>query len=423
MTSAFFGAWSVERAPQGKGARKVALIFFFSVIYRAFTQASPIVPMVIDAASHRTKGTEESSLARIKIGVSWWYLWNRVGILGALLVLALLPNRSVENLLLPYAVATFIFFVTIAFTAISMPTTHLGGMETQMQDGSGQVVATDVEKPHVGEGQPDDTFDGMTPQSPPPSPPQPSIRLTVVSDLKAVLFRASRPLNFLFLQTFLFGLMNGLLRIIVAPYFNEIQQKYNPMDSTGVEWMSYSGLLSLAVGLWHDALIGILAFSSAVRSFGVTLFWVLELLIGSALFVALYFVRTQLVAFLVFSSIAIAISSQGFFNLVATGALPPHPRLRTLTFGIRAASLHSGELVGSLIAAILERKNENDGFRRLMLFCAIALGASALAAIGVGTPEIPRFSDLPVNANPLLAFLRNKDDEDIFVRKITEKAE
>lgn len=421
------GAWSVQRAPQGKGSTKVALIFVFAAVYRAFTQASPAVAMCIDAASSRTKGTEESSLARVKIGVSWWYLWTRVGTLAAFLVLALMSERSVENLLLPYGIATFIFFITIVLTAIFMPTTNLDGMAMQMHDAPGQTVGADIEEPEIAGPAAlscvsmQDPFDGSAPQE--PLPPHPSPTPPFLSDVKAVTLRAPRPLKFLFLQTFLFGIMNGLLRIIVAPYFNEIQQVYSPMDSSGVSWMAYSGLLSWTVGITHDAVIGSFAIASNFRAIGGSIFWVGELFFGSALFVALFFIRTQILAFVAFSAIAIAVSSQSFFNLIAASALPPEPHLGSLTFGIRAACLHTGELIGSLVAAFLERKNESGGFRSIMLLCAAAVGTAALAAIGVGTWEVPKFSDLPVNANPLLAFLRNRDDEEVFVKRITEKAE
>jgi predicted MFS family arabinose efflux permease len=171
--------------------------------------------------------------------------------------------------------------------------------------------------------------------------------------------------------------------------------------------MAYSGLISFAVEIVHDAVIGSLAFTAIAVDFGMTFFWVAELLIGACLFVALYFITNKNAALVVFGMLVLTSAAHGFFSLVASGALVSEPRLRPTAFGVRASCLHLGWLVGSVIAAFIS--DGALGFRPVMLMGALAtLGAAAAAAV-VGSVERPRFSGVAVNANPLFNWVLGKE--------------
>lgn len=165
------------------------------------------------------------------------------------------------------------------------------------------------------------------------------------------------------------------------------------------------------MGVTHDAVIGGLVFTRVLKKFGMTVFWVLELLIGSGLFVALYFVSKGTAgrdrALLLFGFVVIASVSHNFFSLIAGGALVKEPRLRPAAFGVRAASLHLGLLLGSLVAAFIS--DGSLGFRPVMLVSAAAAAAAAVAAFVVGTVDRPKFSGVAVNANPLFSFLQKRE--------------
>lgn len=71
-----------------------------------------------------------------------------------------------------------------------------------------------------------------------------------------------------------------------------------PGASNGIAWSAYSGLIAFIAGFVHDAVIGGLAFASALQKTGMTVFWVLELLVGSGLFASLYVIKNKFDALL-----------------------------------------------------------------------------------------------------------------------------
>lgn len=91
----------------------------------------------------------------------------------------------------------------------------------------------------------------------------------------------------------------------------------------------------------------------------------------------------------VFGFLVVATSSHNYFSLVAGGALVEEPRHRPAAFGIRAASLQLGWLIGNVGAAIAS--SGGRGFRPVMLMSAVACGCAAIAALVVGTVERPKF--------------------------------
>lgn len=386
----------ITDGPREENSGTVVILFALAVVYRAAVQSAPIVPMCIDAASHKVKGDEGMSDARISIGLSFFYINYRLGFLGGNILLSSILRRNVDRLLPSFLGSGFLFLLTIMITAIAMP--------------SGRIESAD-----------DDEKSGVQPP-PASSVPQRSLGTIAVDDIRLVL-RGGTRLQAVFAETLFYGIAFGAFGAIVAPFYNEVVFGALPGEARGIEWAAYSGLIAFAVGIIHDAFIGGLVFTQVLKKFGMTVFWVLELLIGAGLFVALYFVsrgpdeRDR--ALVLFGFVVIASVSHNFFSLVAGGALVKEPRLRPAAFGIRAACLHLGLLLGSLIAAFIS--DGSRGFRPVMLMSAAAALAAAAAAFVVGTVERPKFSGVAVNANPLFSFLQKKEAR--FIGKVADEEE
>jgi hypothetical protein len=413
--------------PREENRTIMVVVVVLAAVYRASTQAAPIVPMCIDAASHKVKGNEQTSDARISIGLSFFYLNYKLGFLVANVVLSTLPKRDVDRLLPSFVGAALIFFMTIGVTALSMP--------------SGQLEAAEA----VKDGE------ALKQTQTPTLPARPAM-IVAADDIWLTVIRGSPRLKAVFVETICYGVAFGALSSIVAPFYNEVVFKAPPGASKGsacckrtepridwylalkwllkrltflpsfcrissqhpihylpypVAWMAYSGLISFAVEMVHDAVIGSLAFTAIAVDFGMTFFWVAELLIGAGLFVALYYITNKNAALVVFGMLVLASAAHGFFTLVACGALVSEPRLRPTAFGVRASCLHLGWLAGSVIAAFIS--DGARGFRPVMLMGALATQGASAAAVMVGSVERPRFSGVAVNANPLIKWVFRKE--------------
>lgn len=91
---------------------------------------------------------------------------------------------------------------------------------------------------------------------------------------------------------------NYRFRISQAPFYNEVIFGKPPGSSNGIAWSAYSGLISFIAGFVHDAVIGGLAFSRALSTSGMTVFWVIEMLTGAGLFASLYVIDDKFDALL-----------------------------------------------------------------------------------------------------------------------------
>lgn len=380
--------------PRSPSKTKVAVLCVLTAVYRSATQASPAVPMCIDAAHHKTRGDEETSLVRIKVGVSFWYLWYRLGFLVANIVLSSLPKKDADGLFPFFVSSAVVFILTLGVTAIAMPTESIqpktaGDLESDEESSS--LPPTLLQEPR-------------------------SAVVVALEDMKKVTLKSSFALKCLFLETILYGVAFGLLSVIVAPFYNEVIFKKPPGASPGVKWQAYSALIAWAVGIVHDATIGTVAFSSGCSPYGMPVIWAAEMLLGVSLFTSLYWISNKNVALVVFGFLSVAVSSQNFFSLVSAGALPDEPRLRPAAFGVRAACLNIGALIGTVVAALVA--DGEDGFRPVMLLCACSLGLATSCVFGIGSVDGTRFSDMPINANPLGQFFVHMDENE-FVKAVT----
>lgn len=141
---------------------------------------------------------------------------------------------------------------------------------------------------------------------------------------------------------------------------------------------------------------------------GHAMFWTAELPVGTGVHASRYWITAMNVALVVFGFLAIAVSSQNFLSLVAAGALPAEPRIRPVTFGIRASCLHAKTLIGTVVAVFV--RDGDDGFR------SVIISLAPVSVVGIGPVEGSKCSEMPINVNPLAQFLVKKIGED-FVRK------
>lgn len=195
----------ITDGPREENKAIVVALFALAVVYRSATQSAPIVPMCIDAASHKVKGDEGLSDARISIGLSFFYLNYRFGFLIGNILLSSILRRNVDRLLPSFLGAGVLFVLTIVVTAIAMPSGRLESAE-------------------------DDEKSGIRP-SPTPTP-QISLYETAVDDIKLVL-RGGKQLHAVFVETLFYGIAFGSFGAIVAPFYNEVVFGALPGEARG----------------------------------------------------------------------------------------------------------------------------------------------------------------------------------------------
>lgn len=336
-----------------------------AALYRASVQSSPIVPTVMDAA--RVKATDDDFPRRRDLSLSFFYLAYRVGFVAGSIVIAELPDRSLDRLSPIMLIVSLTSLVLWAVAAAAMPREP-----PPLEDSEGA-----------------------------PPPELPSLHIRFADHLRAALFKADRRLLACYLEIFFYGLAFGQLAAVTASFFNDDLFKNAPGAAEGLRWAAYTALIGLGVSLLFDALLPITVFRANAKKLSMPVAWVGGAILGSALFVAVIFVRRQVTALVLFSLLSITTSTHGLFSLLAAGSYV-EPKYRATSFGIRSASMSSGILVGSLVAGFVAERTQ--GFRWIMMWSAGATLLSGIAAAFSGEVAMSDYTGVAANANRLIRY-------------------
>ncbi len=191
-----FSNFSVPN-PAAKPAWRIAAGITLAAIYRGAIQSSPIVPTVMNAALVR--GSEEEYPARRDLSLSCFYIAYRIGFIAVSVIIAMLPNRSLENL--------FPIMLTAATLSIILCSISVNAMPREIEHASLD----------TGED----------------APPSPSMRDEFNEQLSVGLFRADKRLLATYVELLLYGIAFGQLGAIVASFFTTSFSKSSPVPRRG----------------------------------------------------------------------------------------------------------------------------------------------------------------------------------------------
>ncbi len=329
--------------------------------YRAASQSSPIVPMLHDSA--RVFGCVEKEMRRRLIATATLYCWYRLGFVIVAIVITLMSKQllNLHNILLCATICAFLF-ITISALA-----THT-----------------------------DPTIDPKNPPTPMP------FAGAVREHFDAAFLRADKRLLASYVETAAYGLAFGQLGAVRASFFNEQIFEVECGSILGLRWAAYSELIYFSVNLLLDAVLPIFVYHKDRHEVMMPLLWVSGTIIGSFTFFTLKFVRSGVPAMLLFGTLAITTSTHNLFSLLAAGGYV-EPKLRGTVFGVRAACGSMGVFIGAFVGGKISEMGE--GFDYVMLFCAMAVAVSGMAAALGGSVTYERVDGVTVNANPLVTYL------------------
>ncbi len=124
-----------------------------------------------------------------------------------------------------------------------------------------------------------------------------------------------------------------------------------------------------------------LTFRQGARRFKMKAAWAGGAFIATALFTALTFEKKNVVTAVLFGALAVTTSTHNLFSLLSAGALV-EPKFRAITFGVRAAAMSAGILVGAFVGGMIVE--ETGGFQWVMPLSAVAIFLSGVAALFCG---------------------------------------
>lgn len=343
-----------------------------SAAYRGSIQSSPIVPTVMNAALVR--GTDEEYPARRDLSLSLFYIAYRIGFVAVALTIAMLPDRELASLFRILLGCSVLSLVLITIAVKAMPRERVDPM-----------LDTGAEAPQT-------------------------MREAFQEQLDEGLLKADRRLLSTYVELFFYGVAFGQVGAVTASFFNDVVFRLDPMAPDGLKWAALSMLIGVAINVVLDALLPLVVFRASARRFKMKAAWAGGAFIGAALFTGLYFVQASVGALLLFSALAVTTSTHNLFSLLSAGALI-EPKFRAITFGVRAAAMSAGILLGALFGGMIAGRN--DGFRWIMVYSAGAIFLSGVAAVFAGSVEKMNYAGVAANANPLIKhiFKRRRNAE------------
>ena len=221
--------------------------------------------------------------------------------------------------------------------------------------------------------------------------------------LSAALFESYIKLKACYIETIAFGIAFGQLAAVTTTFYNEIIFQAPPGTAAGLKWAAYSALLGRGVGFIIDSLIPVIAFSNSnnERKRGIDILWVGGSFLGCGIFVSLFFITNKNPALVLLGSTALVSSTHNLFSLLAAGSLV-EPKYRATSFGVRAACLQIGLLIGSVAGEFIAQGKH--GIQSVMLLSACTSFLAGIAAACLGSVEKPQFTGVATDANPLIKF-------------------
>lgn len=340
----------------------ILLSIFFATGYRAASQSSPIVPMLHDSA--RVFGSEEKQMRRRLIATATLYCWYRLGFGLVAIVIAIVSDRLFSLFIILLSATTCAFL----FITISTIATH-GDPTIDKQNAS--------------------------------QPPLP-FAIAVREHFDAAFLRADKRLVASYMETIAYGLAFGQLGAVRASFFNEQIFNVKCGSTIGLRWAAYSTLIYFAVNLLFEAILPVCVFHKSRQDVMMPLLWTAGSIFGSLTFFALKWVRSRVPAMLLFGTLAITTSTHNMFSLLAAGGYV-EPKLRGTVFGVRAACSSIGVFIGAFVGGNISMMSK--GFDYVMLFCALAVAVSGIAAAFGGSVSYESVDGVTVNANPLMHYL------------------
>ena len=347
---------------RGKGPRRKNLFYSVAMAsgYRAASQSSPIVPMIHDSA--RVYGTEELTKRRRLIGTACIYVNYRLGFTLVAFIIAVLQDNMLEDF---FNVLFYASIAALVLTTVSVIATH--GDPTREEQ-----------------------------------PKHDSLKGTIREHFDAALLKADRRLLATYIETIAYGLAFGQLGSVTASFFNEEVFKAGAANIDGIRWAAFSALTGSAINYVLDAILPIIVFRKSASRCTMPVLWVCGGALGTGVFVALKFTKYQVTALLMFAALSITTSTHNVFSLLAAGAYV-EPRLRGTVFGVRAACGATGGFIGAFVGGAIA--DVTGGFDWVMLFCAMSVGVSTIAASFSGTAEEDNVDGVAFNANPLVRYV------------------
>ena len=317
--------------------------------------------MIHDSA--RVFGSEEFTKRRRLIGTACIYVNYRIGFVIVAFVIAVLRDNMLEHFfgVLIIASGTALVLTTVSVLATHGDPTRKAGLATHD-----------------------------------------SLKLTLKEHFDAALLKADKRLIATYVETAAYGLAFGQLGSVMASFFNEEVFKQGAANIDGLRWAAFSALTSSLINYVLDALLPFIVFRKNASRFTMPVLWVFGGAVGTAAFLALKFAVYQVTALLLFAALAITTSTHNLFSLMAAGAYV-EPRLRGTVFGVRAACGATGGFIGAFVGGAISEAT--TGFDWVMLFCAISVGLSTIAAAFGGAATEDAVDGVAVNANPLVTYV------------------
>lgn len=361
-------------------------------LYRAFVQASPVVPNIMDGAA--TRGDPEAFPIRRDLSLSLFYLLQRIGAVTTSLIIALLPVRHISNI---FPIMTASACASVLLTIISTIAFPREGSSNQPLTRGNDEESADSESEfsfNVAE-----IFEEATK---PKNPALEPFRYRFADHMNNALFKADKCLLACYVEILYYGIAFGSLFSITSCFFND---RFGvPQGSIeGTKWASYVALIGRGIGLVIDASLPTLVFRTGARKFTMTVAWAQGSFFGAIIFFALIWIRhlNAHICLAAISLLYVTTSTHNLFSLLSCGSLVL-PKYRATSFAVRASIHNIGIFIGTLVSGYITMAG-NWGW--VFLYCSTACGASAFAAAFAGSIEREEYAGVAANANPLAKYL------------------
>lgn len=368
-------------------------------LYRAFVQASPIVPCVMDAA--KTRGNDEKFPVRRDISLSCFYLLYRVGLVAASLAIAVQPRRTLDAVFPIMLIAAMMSLVLCAVSTFSFPREE----KYREKETTDLESASDTSFDSESESTVGNSVDEAKKINAAKNSELPPVRSRFKEHIEASLFKADKRLLACYVSILFYGVAFGQLGAVTSCFFNKVIFNVDESSWRGVRWASYVALIGRGLSFILDAILPSLVFRKGARKFTMTIAWTFGAFIGSGIFFALVFVKDRWAGLILFSALDITSSTNNLFTLLSCGSLVL-PKYRATSFSIRAGALNLGVLIGAAMGGFIAEKG---GWRWVMMQSAVSCLASGFAAGFAGSVDRADYAGVAANANALLKYIFKKE--------------